>query len=97
MVDKVNERQAKFLMYLLLFVLSVMTFVSGWSKYESTNTAQDLVELRTCLPKDYITSQRYYDDKAARTTEINALSSKMDKVNDKIEEILKIMLRDKSK
>jgi hypothetical protein len=61
-----------------------MGMIGGWSKYESTQTAQDLVAFKTTVNKEYVTLERYKCDTERIEKGINRIDDKLDILMQKV-------------
>ena len=96
MVDKLSERQVKFLMWLVILLITFMGVVSGWSKYESSKAISDVVCLTASLPKEYLSLNQYVRDRQERNSELLELRHDLKQLDTKLDEMLKLMLTDKA-
>lgn len=85
MVEQLSARQAKFLTWLIYFLLAVLTFIAGWSKVESSQTLRDLQMFKDSTVKEFVSMERYKADCDRDKTDlqrvetaINSLSGKID-------------------
>jgi hypothetical protein len=88
MVDKVTERQAKFLIWLVGVLLAVLTFVSGWSKVESNQTARDLQVFKEKSTADFVSMERYKADCDRDRTDLQRVESTLVSLGVKIDTAL---------
>jgi len=86
-------------MWLVGFLLCVLTFVSGWSKVESANTRAELTLLKESMPKDYVLQDHYAKDRVERNEQLKVLTEQLagihgriTHVDDKIADIYRLMI-----
>lgn len=83
MTDGLNRRQVKFLQWLIYFLLAVLTFISAWSKYESSVNAERISNIECNMPDKYVLLERYNSDKSALTCSIDNVNASIIRLEDK--------------
>jgi hypothetical protein len=76
MTEGLNRTQAKILTFLIIFLLTFLTFLSGWSKYESHQNVQRFHE----LPKEYVRLERYSCDQNRLYESLRDMNRKLDRL-----------------
>ena len=78
MTDTLN-RHAKLIMGFLSFLLAFTVFIASWSRYESSQTAKDLVKLERTLPEMYVTYRQYACDMERMEKLLGRIETKLDR------------------
>ena len=88
MVENVSRSQARFLTWLIGFLLVVLTFISGWSKVESSQTARDLQLFKETSAREYVSMERYKADCDRDKTDLNRVEGAVRDLSSKIDTLL---------
>jgi len=60
-----NGNNQKFLSWLVTFLLMFCVFISGWSKFQSSDNAKEISEMKQDLPEKFVRLERYKCDIAS--------------------------------
>ena len=78
MTDTLNNNVKLIITFISLLLLA-MAAVSGWSKYESSQTAKDLVKLERILPEMYVSYRQYACDMERMEKLLSRIETKLDR------------------
>jgi hypothetical protein len=68
-LEKLNERQIKFLTYLVYILLTFSTLVSGWCAYRIIS-----------MPEKYVMKERYLCDQSRLEKSLDNIGAKLDRL-----------------
>jgi hypothetical protein len=88
MVDKVSERTAKFLMWLVGSLLVFCSVVSVWGFVQSQMTARDLQTFKDTMPERYVRYERYKTDCDRDRADLVRLEEMIKEVSNDIKKLL---------
>jgi hypothetical protein len=72
-LDKLSDRQIKFLQWLIGLLLIALTLTGGWSMNE-------IYQLQCNLPKDYVQTERYDKDQQRVENSLDRIDRKLDRL-----------------
>ena len=73
------HKNVKLIMAFLSFLLAFTVFIASWSRYESSQTAKDLVKLERTLPEMYVTYRQYACDMERMEKLLGRIETKIDR------------------
>lgn len=85
MTNGIDTGTAKWLTYLVYFLLAILTLVTAWSKVESAQNAQKILDMERSMPDKFVRLERYTSDKSTLQCSINDLLIIINKVDQKID------------